>query len=81
MKTLYHKHKCGSLVPLLLLIIVDFIAFEQIIDTFALIDVSTQTEFLIFIFSLTMTYYYLCKQHYNIRAYWKWLKQLFKGGK
>lgn len=81
MKTLYHKHKCGSLVPLLLLIIVDFIAFEQIIDTFALIDVSTQTELLIFIFSLTMTYYYLCKQHYNIRAYIKWFKHLFKGGK
>lgn len=78
---MYHKHKCGLLVPLLLLILIDFIAFEHIIDKFTFVDVSTQTELFVFVFSLTLTYYYLYKQHQNIRAYLKWLKQLFKGGK
>ena len=81
MKALYHKHKCGSFVPLLFLILIDFIAFEHIIDSFAFINVSTQTEILVFVLSLALTYYYLCKQHQNIRAYCKWLKQLFKGEK
>lgn len=78
---MYHKHECASLVPLLFLILIDFIAFEHIIDKFTFVDVSTQTELLVFVFSLTLTYYYLCKQHHNIRAYLKWLKQFFKGEK
>lgn len=81
MKSLYHKHKCGSLVPLLLLIVIDIIAFEHITDDFVVVKVSTTTELLVFTVSLTMTYYYLYKQHYNVRAYLKWFKNLFKGGK
>lgn len=81
MKILYHEHKCSSLIPLLLLVLIDFVAFEQILDNLAFIDVSTQTELWVFICSLTLTYYYVCKQHSNIRAYWKWFKQLFKGAK
>mgnify|MGYP006986376820 FL=1 len=81
MKILYHKHKCSSLIPLLLLIIIDFIAFEHIVDVFSFVDLSTQNELFVFIFSLTLTYYYLCKHHSNIRAYYKWLKHKIKGEK
>jgi hypothetical protein len=81
MKSLYHKHKCGSLVPLILLICIDVLAFEHITDDFVVFTASTTTELLVFTFSLTMTYYYLYKQHYNVRAYLKWFRNLFKGAK
>ena len=77
--SLYNKHKCGLIVPLILLIFIDVLAFEHITGDFVLFSVSAKTELLVFTVSLTMTYYYLYKQHYNIRAYLKWFKNLFKG--
>lgn len=81
MKVPYRKHKCGSLVPLLLLIVINIMAFEQIIGVFTFVNASKREEVLVFVFSLILTHYYLYKQHSNIRAYFKWLKNLFKGKK
>lgn len=77
----YRKHKCALLIPLLLLIVIDVIAFEHITDDIAMIAISTTMELWIFIVSLSLTYYYIYKHHQNIRAYYCYLKRLFKGGK
>lgn len=81
MKSLYDKHKCGLLVPLLLLIAVDVLAFVHITDDIVLFAISIKTELFIFTFSLTMTYYYLYKNNANIRLCVMWFVSLFKGKK
>lgn len=81
MKSLYDKHKCGLLVPLLLLIAVDVLAFVHITDDITLFVISTKTELFIYTFSLTMTYYYLYKNNANIRFYVMGFVSLFKGKK
>ena len=81
MKSLYDKHKCCLLVPLLVLIAVDVLAFVHITDDIVIFAISTKTELLIFTFSLTITYYYLYKSNANIRFYVMWFVNLFKGKK
>lgn len=80
----YQKHKCDrfcSMSALICLILIDILAFFHITDDVVFFAVSTQTELFIFTVSLTLTYYYIYKQHYNVRAYIKLFTRLFKGVK
>lgn len=79
MISLYKAHKCGLLIPLLLLIGIDILAFIHITGDLVLYEMTTRTELLIFTISLTLTYYYICKNNLNINIYLKWLTNTIKG--
>lgn len=72
------RHKCSVLIPLVFLIIVDVLAFAHITDDIVVLVVSTEVEGYIFVFCLTLTYYYMFKQKENIRYYLRKLKGWFK---
>lgn len=73
--SIYHKHKCGVLIPLFLLILVDILAFLLVTDDISVLVANIRTELLIFTFTLTLTYYYLFKNANNIRQYFNWFKR------
>lgn len=79
MKKLYEKHKCHLLIPLALLIAIDILAFFHITDDIVYWRISTTNELLIFILSLTMTYYYIYKNVSNIRKYIRIITKFVRG--
>lgn len=79
--SIYKKHKCSLLLPLLLLIIVDIIAFFQITDDVVIFAISTTSELLIFILTMGLTYYYIFKNWSNIVGYLRWTKSKIRGDK
>lgn len=78
-KQLYKKHQCSLIAPLVFLLLIDIIAFLQILDDLSLVDISTRTELIIFTFSMSLTYYYLSKQRQNIRKYITVITHTLKG--
>lgn len=79
--SIYKKYKCSLLLPLLLLIIVDVIAFFQITDDIVIFAFSTTSELLIFILTMGLTYYYIFKNWNNIVGYIRWTKSKIRGDK
>lgn len=73
--SIYHRHKCGVLIPLFLLVLVDIFAFMLVTDDISVLVADIRTELLIFTFTLTLTYYYLFRNANNIRQYFKWFKR------
>ena len=81
MKKLYQKHKCNVILPLLLLIMVDIIAFLHITEDVVFFVINTKIELFVFTISTAITYYYLSKHKQTIRQICNLIKNLFKGKK
>ena len=77
-RKLYKKHRCSLMLPLVLLVAIDVMAFEHIIDDIIVVNVSTRIELIIFTISMFLTFYYIFKQHQNIRDYCRIMKITFK---
>ena len=77
--SVYKKHKCASLITLLLLIIVDLFAFFHITDDIVVLVVSTTTELLVFTLTMGLTYYYIFKNWSNIVGYLRWSRNKVRG--
>lgn len=77
--SIYKKHKCALLIPLVLLIVVDLVAFFHITNDIVVFVVSTTTELLVFTLTMGLTYYYIFKNWSNIVGYLRWGKNKVRG--
>lgn len=79
--SIYKRHKCALLLPLVMLIVVDVIAFLHITDDIAVLAISTTTELLIFLLTTSLTHYYIFKNWCNIVGYLRWSRVKLRGKK